>query len=266
MTSLIETHCHIHDAKAFPDPDREMQEVRQAGVERLVAVGVNPEDWPKALAFSERYDEAWAILGWHPNYTADYDPATMAELSRLLDHPKVVAIGETGLDNHWDYAPKEKQLDALRAHMELGRSKDKPIVFHAREAYAELLDILEAEYGTGPYVFHCFAGNAEEAARAVALGGWLGVDGPVTYPKAEELRDVLRSVPQNRLLVETDSPYLSPVPFRGKPNRPANVRYVVEGLAKTLGLTFEETADLTRRNAMAAFWPGEHVETAVRVV
>ncbi|CAN5545829.1 TatD family hydrolase [soil metagenome] len=257
--SLIETHCHLHDAKAFPDPEKELEAARAAGVERIVVVGVNPDDWKVAIALAERYEEVWAVLGWHPNYTAEYEPSSMTQLAELLRHPKVVAIGETGLDNHWDYAPKEKQVDALHAHMRMGREMEKPIVFHAREAYSELLQILERDYGAGRYIFHCFAGDAEEAARAVALGGWIGVDGPVTYPKAEALREVLRSVPRERLLVETDSPYLSPVPFRGKPNRPANVRLVAEGLDRALGLSFEEIAKITTENARAVFWPLEGV-------
>ncbi|RYG33557.1 TatD family deoxyribonuclease [bacterium] len=254
---LIETHCHLHDRKAFPDPAAEIEAARAAGVARIVVIGTHPEDWIAAVEMAGAYDDVWAVVGWHPNYCADYDPATLPVLRAHLDHPKVLAIGETGLDNHWDYAPRDKQRAALHDHMRLAKELDMPVVFHAREAYSELLDILEAHYGSGHYIFHCFAGNREEAARAVALGGWIGVDGPVTYPKAEDLREVLRSVPLDRLVVETDSPYLAPVPFRGKPNRPVHVRHVAEGLAKALGLSIGETEDITTRNALAAFWPEE---------
>ncbi|RYG47266.1 TatD family deoxyribonuclease [bacterium] len=261
---LIETHCHLHDRKAFPDPAAEIEAAQAAGVERIVVIGTHPEDWTAAVALAESHECVWAVVGWHPNYCADYDVASLPTLREHLAHPKVLAIGETGLDNHWDYAPREKQRAALHDHLEIARELGIPVVFHAREAYSELLDILEADYGSGPYIFHCFAGDREEAARAVALGGWIGVDGPVTYPKAEELREVLRSVPLDRLVVETDSPYLSPVPYRGKPNRPAYVRHVADGLAKCLGISIEELERITTANALRAFWPNEPIEAARR--
>ena len=249
---LIDTHCHLNDAKAFPDPRAEIDAALELGVERLIVVGTAPDDWERAVALAERFPEVWAIVGWHPNYTADYDPGTLVRLRELLAHPRVLALGEIGLDYHWAYAERTVQHAALRDGLDLAVETGKPVVFHAREAYADLLDVLDAR-PPHPYLLHCFAGNAEEGARAAALGARFGVDGPVTYPKAEELRAVLRSLPFESLVVETDAPYMSPVPFRGKPNRPSHVRHVAEGLAKALGRSYEEVAARTTQTAREFF-------------
>lgn len=249
---LIDTHCHLNDAKAFPDPRAEIDAARALGVERLVVVGTAPADWERAVALAETHPEVWAIVGWHPNYTADYDPATLGRLRELLAHPRVLALGEIGLDYHWAYAERTVQRAALRDGLDLAAEVGKPVVFHARDAYSDLLDVLEAR-PPHPYLMHCFAGTAEEGARAVALGCRFGVDGPVTYPKAEVLREVLRSLPFESLVVETDAPYMSPVPHRGKPNRPAHVRHVAEGLALALGRSYEEVATRTTATAREFF-------------
>ena len=249
---LIDTHCHLNDAKAFPDPGREIDAALAQGVERFVVVGTAPDDWERAVTLAEGHPEVWAIVGWHPNYTADYDPGTLGRLRELLDHPRVLALGEIGLDYHWAYAERTVQHAALRDGLDLAVERGKPVVFHAREAYTDLLDVLEAR-PPHPYLMHCFAGTAEEGARAAALGCRFGVDGPVTYPKAEGLRAVLRTLPYESLVVETDAPYMSPVPFRGKPNRPANVRHVAEGLAKALDRPYEEVAERTTRTAREFF-------------
>ncbi len=249
---LIDTHCHLNDPAAFPDPRAEIDAALAVGVERLVVVGTAPADWERAVALAERFPEVWAIVGWHPNYTADYDPATLVRLRELLVHPRVLALGEIGLDYHWSYADRAVQHAALRDGLDLAAETGKPVVFHAREAYSDLLDVLEAR-PPHPYLMHCFAGSVEEGARASALGCRFGVDGPVTYPKAEGLREVLRSLPFESLVVETDAPYMGPVPFRGKPNRPAHVRHVAEGLATALGRSYEEVAEQTTATARAFF-------------
>lgn len=249
---LIDTHCHLNDAKAFPNPSETIEAAVGAGVERMIVIGTHPEDWVRAIALAQDRPEVFAVVGWHPNYTADYDVASLEELEALLSHPKVLALGEIGLDYHWDYAPRDIQHQALRDQLDLAERTGKPVVFHAREAYSDLLDVLEGR-PILPYLFHCFAGNAEEAARGVALGAYFGVDGPVTYPKAEGLREVIRTIPVDRLVVETDSPYMSPAPYRGKPNQPAFVAHVAAGLAKTLGLEEAAVAEITTANAVRFF-------------
>ena len=251
---LIDTHCHLQDPEAFPDPEAEIRLAREAGVERVIVVGVNLEDWGRAIAFAERFDEVFALVGWHPNYVTGYTLASLDRLRDLLSHPKVLALGEIGLDYHWDFAPREMQHRALRHQLDIAKELDLPVVFHAREAYPDLLDVL-SEYLPLRTLFHCFAGTAEDAARAVSYGSYFGVDGPVSYKKADELRSVLRTIPRDRLVIETDSPYMSPVPFRGKPNRPAYVAEVNAALSVCLDLSVEACADLTTANAERFFFP-----------
>lgn len=249
---MIDTHCHIHDVKAFPDPAATLERAAQAGIDRVIVVGVNPEDWARAIAFAERFENAYAIVGWHPNYTAEYDPSSLAQLEDLMSHPKVKALGEIGLDYHWDYAPHSVQRQALIDQLDLADRLDKPVVFHAREAYSDLLDILE-QRPPHPYLFHCWAGNAEEASRAAKLDAYFGVDGPITYKKADELREVFAGLPHNRLVTETDSPYMAPVPHRGKPNEPAYVSLINAALAGCLGIPEAECARITTENGERFF-------------
>ena len=249
---LIDTHCHLNDEKAFPDVDAAIDAARGAGVERMIVIGTHPDDWVRAVSLAEHHTELWAIVGWHPNYTANYSEESLVQLESLLAKPKVLAVGEIGLDYHWDYAPREVQRRALIDGLNLATKLSLPVVFHAREAYSDLLDVLETR-AAHPYLFHCWAGSPAEAERALALGAMFGVDGPVSYPKAEELRSVLRTIPHDRLVIETDSPYMSPVPFRGKPNAPANVKFVNRALADTLGITEAECADITTANARRFF-------------
>lgn len=249
---LIDTHCHLNDAEAFPDPAAELEAAAAESVEQVIVVGVNPEDWERAIVLAERFDAVHAIVGWHPNYTATYDASSLSELRARLAHPKVRALGEIGLDYHWDYAPHAIQHRALRDQLALARDTSKPVVFHAREAYKDLLDVLESE-PPHPYLFHCFAGTAEDAGRAMALDAMFGVDGPISYKSAHGLRDVIRQIPLDRLVVETDAPYMTPVPLRGKPNRPAYVRWVNAALAAALGISEEACAAATTANARRFF-------------
>jgi TatD DNase family protein len=249
---LIDTHCHLNDAKAFPDPRGFLIEARMAGVERVIVVGVDAEDSKRAVDLSEQHDGVYVIAGWHPNYTSNYTPEGLKEIESLLQHPKVVALGEIGLDFHWQYATLEQQERALYDQLDLAEATGKPVVFHCREAYPKLLTILEARTRL-PYLFHCFAGDVADADRAMALDCYFGVDGPITYKKSTELREIVNSLPRNRLVVETDSPYLTPEPFRGKPNKPAYVSIVNAGLASALGISPEECAELTTQNAERFF-------------
>ncbi len=250
---LIDTHCHLHHPGYFEDPDREVALAREAGVGGIVVVGVDPEDWPVALRFAERHESVHAILGWHPNALETWDPARLRDLEGLLAHPKVRALGEIGLDNHHAFVPPDVQREALLAQLDLAERLETPVVFHAREAYTDLLAILERRPKRLPYLFHCFTGSGEEAAHAVALSALLGVDGPITYQKAQALRDVFAAVPLERLVLETDAPYLAPVPHRGKTNRPAYVPLLAARLAEIHGRPTEEVAAITTANARAFF-------------
>ena len=218
----------------------------------MIVVGVKPSEWVRTAELAMAYSELFCILGWHPNYCADYDPGPLRQLERLLGNPKVLALGEIGLDYHWDRAPRDKQFAALNDQLDLAERVGKPVVFHAREAYGDLLSVLESR-SRRSYVFHCFGGDLEEARRAVELDAYFGVDGPLTYKKAEDLRGVVGSLPRDRVVLETDCPYLTPVPFRGRPNEPAYVPYIAEALGLIWGVPVEEVAEVTTANAVRFF-------------
>lgn len=249
---MIDTHCHLNLPEYFPDVASEVEFARSQGVEALVVVGTDLETSQSAVAITERFEDVFAIVGWHPTSTARYSSDSLVDIERMLAHPKVVAIGEIGLDFYWDHATVAQQMSALRDQLDLARSVGAPIVFHCREAYSELLDLLERE-PVQPYLLHCFAGNAEHARRAVALGCYFGVDGPISYKKADELRAVVDNLPRDRIVIETDAPFLTPEPFRGKRNRPGHVVHVNAALAKCLGVTADDCRALTTTNARRFF-------------
>lgn len=251
-TELYDTHCHLNLQENFPAPEPYFQNALSAGVTRLNLVSLDLASSYRAVELAENHEGVFAIIGRHPNYAADYDPAELKSFEEILSHPKVVALGEIGLDYHWDYATREQQEICLLDQLDLAERVGKPVVFHCREAYADLLSLLE-ERRRLPFLFHCFSGNSHEAERALALGAYLGVDGPLTYKKADELRALVGSLPRDRVVLETDSPYLSPEPFRGKPNEPAHLAFVNRTLAKVWEISEEESARTTTENALAFF-------------
>ena len=261
MRGLIDTHCHLNDSEAFPDPAGAVAEAEAAGVERLIVVGIDRTWNERARDLAENHAAVWFAAGWHPTsirplVTGDTE-AELAALDALLDHPRCVALGEIGLDYHWDFTTPEEQDVALHAQLDLAAQREAagkptPLIFHCREAYGPLLDRLEAR-GPGRYLLHCFGGSQAEAEHALALGAKLGVDGPVTYPKAETLREVMRATGLEHWVLETDAPWMSPVPYRGKPNHPRNLPLVAEGVARALGVTPDEVARQTTRTAIEFF-------------
>jgi len=249
---LIDTHCHLNFPDAFPDPATEIAHAKAEGVGRLVVVGCDPESSRRALELADAHEGVYAVVGWHPTSAAKYDAAGLRAIEEMLAHPKAVAVGEIGLDFHWDLSTPEQQHRCLRDQLDLARAKLKPVVFHCREAWGALLDVLEGQATQG-LLFHCFSGDGGHSRRCLALGGLLGFDGPLTYKKNHELRTIAAAAPADRIVVETDSPYLSPEPLRGKPNRPANVRIVNAALAAARGITPDECAALTTANAERFF-------------
>lgn len=249
---MIDTHCHLNDQKAFPNPAESVREAVQAGVEKLIVVGINREWSDLAVELADTHPEVYAAVGWHPTSSAEYSSAELDHIRDLAHHEKVVAIGEIGFDFYWDSATLEQQTRCLNDHLELAREVNLPIIFHCREAYPQLLDYLETR-DPQPYLFHCFAGNKEEAERAIAIGAIFGVDGPITYKKADELREVIRFIGIDRLVLETDAPWLSPVPYRGKPNHPMFLKHICEGVAQCLEISAEEVIKKTTGNARRFF-------------
>ena len=249
---LIDTHCHLNLPDKFPDPAAEIAFAQSEGVDRFVVVGVDGETSQAALALADQFECVYAVVGWHPTSAGSFDADALVLVRDMLAHPKAVALGEIGLDFYWDVTTPEQQHACLRAQLDLARELAKPVVFHCREAWDVLLAVLEAE-PPQPYLFHCFSGDDVQASRCLALGGVLGFDGPLTYKKNDALRAIAAAVPADRVVLETDSPYLSPEPFRGKPNRPAHVRLVNAALAAARGISESECADLTTANARRFF-------------
>lgn len=249
---LIDTHCHLNDTKAFPDPAATVEEAKRAGVEQLVVVGVDEQTSRAALGLADRFEGVYAVVGWHPTSAASYRPVDIKAIEEMLGHPKAVAVGEIGFDFYWDKSTPEEQERCLCDHLELAARVAKPVVFHCRDAYDELLEYLERSPPL-KYLFHCFAGNATHAKRAMALDAYFGFDGPITYPKNDSLREIARSLPRDRIVIETDSPYMAPVPHRGKLNKPAWVAFVNDALAAAIGATPQECATTTSANAARFF-------------
>lgn len=250
--NLIDTHCHLYDKEAFPDPAAVVDEALNAGVKRLVVIGIDDETSRQALELADRFPCVYATVGWHPNHAAEYDRAKLSELERLAKHPRCLAIGEIGFDFYWDHATPEQQEACLRDQLALADALQKPTVFHCRKAYTSLLALV-AENPLPNMIFHCFSGTDDEAARILSWGGYLGVDGPLTYPKAEALRASFASFPRDRVLIETDAPYMSPHPHRGERNKPAWVALVNAELARIWGVSEEECGDITTANAERAY-------------
>lgn len=254
---MIDTHCHL-DAEAFhQEIDAVLQRATDAGVERMLTVGTTLESSEAAIVLSNRYKSVRAIVGIHPNYAQAVKPGDWEKIEELATHPAVVAVGETGLDKYWDHTPLDVQQDYFVRHIELSRRIHKPFVVHCREADAEVLDVLKSQATIGPFVgvMHAFSGNAEMAAECLAMGMHLSFAGMLTFRKNDAMRAVAATVPLDRLLIETDAPYLAPHPNRGKRNEPAWVRHTCECLATVHGMTFEAMDAQTTSNARKLFFP-----------
>jgi TatD DNase family protein len=245
---VIDTHAHL-DACAEPVDDL-VTRAREAGVERIVSVGTGLESCRETLAIARRHEGVFAALGIHPHQAGDADAAAVDELRELLADPNAVAVGETGLDHYRDYAPRDRQLELFERQLELAGELGKTVVIHTREASDETAAAL-ADF-SGPVVLHCFSAP-ELVPVALERGYYVSFAGNVTYPKAEELREAARAVARERLLAETDSPYLSPQPRRGQPNEPANVGHTLAALAAARDEPEDELGKQLDANAAAAF-------------
>jgi TatD DNase family protein len=259
---MTDSHCHIAGKEFAGDLAAVVERARAAGVRRALVILAAEDDteFTRVPAVLAAWPECRFALGVHPHhahvYAADPGAAAAAVAARLEALPEARAVGEIGLDYHYDFSPRDVQQAVFRAQLQLARTRDLPIVIHTREAEEDTLRILAEEGGPALRgVFHCFTGDAEAAARALATGFFLSIPGVVSFPKAEPLRAALAHVPGDRLLVETDSPYLAPVPFRGKRNEPAHVAKVVDHVAAARGLTPAAVAAETDRNFDTLFRP-----------
>ncbi|MRG55408.1 YchF/TatD family DNA exonuclease [Phyllobacterium sp. SYP-B3895] len=252
---LVDSHCHLDFADFEEERNAIVQRALDHGIKRLVTIGTRVRRFDTILAIAERYDSVYASVGTHPNNAHEELDVTADELIRLAEHRKVVAIGEAGLDYHYDYAPPQAQAQGLRTHIQAARVTQLPLVIHARNADEDMISILKEESGKGtfPFILHCFSSGAELARVGVDLGGYVSFSGILTFKNSPEIRDIARNVPRDRLLVETDAPYLAPVPHRGKRNEPSFVRHTAAVLADTISVSEEEIARLTTENVFRLF-------------
>jgi TatD DNase family protein len=252
---LIDTHCHLD----FPDFDAErdaiIERARQAGVTQMVTISTRVKRFETILAIAEEYENVFCSVGTHPHNADEELDIEAADLVRLSAHPKVVAIGEAGLDYFYDNAPRDAQAIGLRRHIAAARETGLPLVIHSRSADEDMAAILTEETGKGafPFLLHCFSSGPDLARVGVELGGYVSFSGILTFPKSEELREIAKTVPHDRMIVETDAPYLAPKPFRGKRNEPAYVAHTAQVLAETIGVSTEEIATITTENALRVF-------------
>lgn len=252
---LIDTHAHLdEDAFSF-DRAAVVANAAAAGVTRIVTIGTTLASSKAAIAIAAEFPGVYAAVGIHPNYAAVAQPDDWRDIEQLAGSPKVVAIGETGLDRYWDHTPIDIQQDYFDRHLDLSRRIGKPFIVHCREAEADVVAQLRNAAGQGSLsgVMHSYAASSETADICLDLGLYLSFSGMVTYRKSEDLRQIAARVPADRLLVETDSPYLAPVPNRGKRNEPAWVRHTAEVIAQVRGVSLEELADRTTANAECLF-------------
>lgn len=251
---LVDTHCHLTYGELAEDPERAWQRAREAGVERAIVIGIDAASSPRMLKFVEAHDDLDAVVGIHPNEVGEAAPGDMAEITALAEHPKVVAIGESGLDAYWDRSPLALQQSYLERHIELAMRMDLPLVLHIRAAYPLAAEILEPHARDGLRgVIHCFGGAGHEADPFIDWGWPISFSGILTYGGARNIREAARRTPLSQCLVETDAPWLTPAPHRGQPNEPAFVVATARRLARVKGVSFDQISSITSANARRIF-------------
>ncbi|WP_209125713.1 TatD family hydrolase [Alkalihalobacillus sp. BA299] len=251
---LFDTHVHLNADQFLEDRDEVIKRAQEEGVTHMVVVGFDEKTIHGALEIAEKNENIYAALGWHPVDAIDMTEKHLEWLEQLAQHPKVVALGEMGLDYHWDKSPKEVQKEVFRKQIRLAKKVNLPIIIHNREASQDIVDILkEEEADQVGGIMHCFSGSLEIAKACLAMNFHISFGGPVTFKNAKKPKEVATEVPLDRLLIETDCPYLAPHPYRGKRNEPAYVKLVAEQIAELKGMTVEELAKQTTENANKLF-------------
>ncbi|NMH67756.1 TatD family hydrolase [Bacillus sp. RO3] len=251
---LFDTHVHLNADQFEEDLDEVVSRAREAGVENMVVVGFDRPTIMRAMELIEQYEWLYASIGWHPVDAIDMKEEDLAWIEELSQHPKVVAIGEMGLDYHWDKSPKDVQKEVFRQQIQLAKKVKLPIVIHNRDATQDIVDILReegAEEVGG--IMHCFSGSPEIAQECVDMNFYISLGGPVTFKNAKKPKEVAKAIPLEKLLIETDCPYLAPHPYRGKRNEPSYVKLVAEQIAELKGISLEEVEKITTENAKKLF-------------
>lgn len=251
---FIDTHVHLNADQYEEDVEEVIERALAAGVSKMVVVGFDRKTIRKAMALTERYSFIYAVVGWHPVDAVDCTEEDLRWIEELSKHPKVVGIGETGLDYYWDKSPKEVQQDVFRRQIQLAKKVKLPIIIHNRDATADVVRILEEEDAKEVGgIMHCFGGSVETAEQCIDMNFLISLGGPVTFKNAKAPKKVAAEIPLEKLLIETDAPYLTPHPHRGKRNEPFYVTLVAEEIAKIKELPIEEVASVTTKNALKLF-------------
>lgn len=247
---LFDTHVHLNARQYDEDREEVIKRAFEAGVNQMTVVGFDDETIPLAIEIAEKNEGIYAAVGWHPVDAKDYSPEKRAWLKELSSHSKVVALGEMGLDYHWDTSPRDVQHDVFRDQINLAKEVDLPIIIHNREANEDVKMILieeNAEKVGG--IMHCYSSSIEDVSTYIDLNFYISLAGPVTFKNALNIKEIARKTPLNRLLIETDAPYLTPHPYRGKRNEPARILLIAEEIARIKGITLEELGEITTENA-----------------
>ncbi|WP_416148107.1 TatD family hydrolase [Salipaludibacillus sp. HK11] len=251
---LFDTHVHLNVEQFEDDLEEVIARAQEAGVENMVVVGFDEKTIKKAINLVETHDFLYAAVGWHPVDAIDLTEEHLNWIEELASHPKVVAIGETGLDYHWDKSPKDVQKEAFRKQIHLAKRVNLPIIIHDREAHQDIVDILKEEKAEDVGgIMHCFGGSIEIAQECLKMNFHLSFGGPVTFKNAIRPKEVVKEVPLERLLIETDAPFLAPHPFRGKRNEPGYVKLIAEQIAELREVSYEDIAKQTSLNAKKLF-------------
>ena len=250
---VIDAHVHLEMREFDRDRDAVVQRALEAGVEFMVTVGTTIAECRKAVNIAQRYPAVYAAIGIHPHDAAEIDGGTYEILKRLARERKVVALGEIGLDFFRNLSPRDTQIRCFGELLDLALEVDLPIIVHDRDAHAQTIRMLETWKGEKRGVLHCFSGDVAMARQCLDMGFYISVAGPVTYPKSDRLAEVVRMVPLERLLVETDAPYLTPQPYRGRRNEPAYVLHTVQRIADIKGFSLEKVGNVTSQNARDLF-------------
>jgi len=251
---LFDTHVHLNVDQFIEDREETINRALEAGVTKMVVVGFDEETIRLAIEIAETYDFVYAAVGWHPVDAIDYKESHLEWIEELTKHEKVVALGEMGLDYYWDTSPKDIQADVFRKQIHLAKKVNMPIIIHNREATADIIKILQeenaAEVGG---IMHCYSATREELQACLEMNFYISLAGPVTFKNAKEVKEVAKVVPLDRLLIETDAPYLAPHPYRGKRNEPAYVKLVAEEIARLREMSLEDVSRITTENALKIF-------------
>jgi TatD DNase family protein len=252
---LVDSHCHLDFPEFAEDFEAILSRAAESGVGLMLTICTHLSRFPRVLALAEKYDNVFCSVGIHPHEAGEETEVTAEQLVKLAEHPKVVGFGETGLDYYYEHSPREAQKRSFRAHIEAARRAQLPIIIHTRDADDDMAEILAEEMAKGafPGLVHCFSSGRALGEKAVDLGLYLSLSGILTFKKSEELRDIAKDIPLERLLVETDSPFLAPMPHRGKRCEPAFVAQTAGKLAELKGLTPAALADVTTDNFFALF-------------